>query len=62
MKKRMKGTFVHVLEFMLTLAKMQNYNALMLIKVRNLWLEHFKVIPAFHTLRIVLHSSVNRVF
>ena len=43
----MKGIFVYVLEYMLTLAKCE--------KSSKLRLEHLKVFQAFHTVRIVLY-------
>ena len=54
----MKEIFVFVLEFMLTLAKMQNnyFNAK---KVRNLRLEHFESYSSF---LYCTHSFVYRVF
>ena len=46
------------LEFMLTLAKMQNYS-INVNKVRNLRLEHFESYSSFSYCK---HSSVYRVF
>ena len=53
-EKRMKGIFDYVLQFMLTLVKMQQYfNVKKKIKIwRNL-----QVIQAFHTVCIVLYNG-----
>ena len=45
-EKRIKGIFIHVLEFMDTLVKIQN-NYFNVKKVRNLRLEHFKRYSSF---------------
>ena len=48
--KRMKGIFVYVLVFMLTLdtlCKIQNISTLMCAKVRNLRAEHFESYSSF---------------
>ena len=55
LKKRMEGFFVNVLEFRLSFNQMQNTSPLMCTKFRNLRAEHFEIIQAFHTVRIVLY-------
>ena len=50
----MKEIFAFVLEFMLTLAKIQNN----VKKIRNLRLELFEIIQAFHTVCIFCISGV----
>ena len=57
----MKGIFVDVLGFMLTLDKMQNIITLMCTEVDNLGQRIFKVIQAFHTVCIVLYRCSGRV-
>ena len=54
-KKGMKGIFVYVLEFMLSLDKMQNISILMCKKFRTWGQSILKVIQAFHTECIVLY-------
>ena len=54
-KKRMKGIFVNVLEFMLTFDKMQNTSPLMCTKFEICMPSILRVIQAFHTVRIVLY-------
>ena len=52
-EKRMKGIFDYVLQFMLTLVKMQQYFNVKKIKIwRNL-----QVIQAFHTVSIVVYNG-----
>ena len=55
----MKGIFVFVLEFMLTLHKVQNSNSLMCTKFKIWAAEHFKSYSSFS---YCAHSSVYRVF
>ena len=54
-KKRMKGIFVYVLEFMLAFDKMQNTSPLMCTKFEICMASILRVIQAFHTVRIVLY-------
>ena len=51
----MKGIFAYVLEFMLTLDKMQNITTLMCKKLEIRGQSILKVLQAFHTVRIVLY-------
>ena len=53
-KKRRKEIFAYGLEFMLTLAKMQNNSTLMWTKIEIWGWSILKVIQAFHTVCIVL--------
>ena len=54
LKKRMKGILAYVLEFMLTLDKMQKISTLMCKKFEIREQTILKVIQAFRTVRIAL--------
>ena len=51
----MKGIFVYVMEFMLSIDKMQYISTLNVPKALNLRAEHFERFQAFHTVRIILY-------